>query len=224
MCKKKYRFIYIQKNNITNFQLRLLISRFSAAFAIYIEGLKVYYDVCFKRYQWYLIIIIQWWWWRVISNSIAPDGCSCNLKVVHVHVIFKLRSMIDILSIWCEMETKASLMICQHWFRQWLGANRQQAITWTNVDPDLSMASLGHNELKGYLLTRGMAIYIAITWVLLSFACFTHLHYKQAHPQFTRPDTQTLITLLCRNILFIAPLFWRTDYRNGELSCRNRQP
>ena len=40
-------------------------------------------------------------------------------------------------------------MISQHWFRQWLGAVRQQAITWANVDPDLcrQMASLGHNEL-----------------------------------------------------------------------------
>ena len=47
------------------------------------------------------------------------------------------------------------LMISQHWFRQWLGAVRQQAITWANVDPDLwrQMASLGHNELKRHHLT-----------------------------------------------------------------------
>ena len=40
-------------------------------------------------------------------------------------------------------------MISQHWFRQWLGAVRQQAITWANVDQDLCrhMASLSHNEL-----------------------------------------------------------------------------
>ena len=40
-------------------------------------------------------------------------------------------------------------MISQHWFRWWLGAVRQQAITWTNVDPDLCrhMVSLGQNEL-----------------------------------------------------------------------------
>ena len=42
------------------------------------------------------------------------------------------------------------LMISQHWLRWWLGAVRQQAITWANFDPDLShhMASLGPNELK----------------------------------------------------------------------------
>ena len=42
------------------------------------------------------------------------------------------------------------LMISQHWFREWLGAVRQQAITWASVDSVLChfMASLGHNELK----------------------------------------------------------------------------
>ena len=44
---------------------------------------------------------------------------------------------------------KISQMISQHSFRWWLGAVRQQAITWTNVDPDLCthMASPGHNKL-----------------------------------------------------------------------------
>ena len=43
---------------------------------------------------------------------------------------------------------QASLMISQHWFSWWLGAIRQQAITWTNVGPDLCghMALQGHNE------------------------------------------------------------------------------
>ena len=41
-------------------------------------------------------------------------------------------------------------MISQHWFGYWLGAVRQQAITWANVDldPCCHMVSLGHNELK----------------------------------------------------------------------------
>ena len=43
-------------------------------------------------------------------------------------------------------------MISQHWFGDWLGALRQQAITWKGVDSDQCrhMASLGHNELKHY--------------------------------------------------------------------------
>ena len=41
-------------------------------------------------------------------------------------------------------------MISQHWFRWWLGAIRQQAITWASVDldPCRHMTSLGHNELN----------------------------------------------------------------------------
>ena len=48
------------------------------------------------------------------------------------------------------------LMISQHWFRWWLGAVRQQAITWANVDPDLCchMASLGHSELSSAFVLR----------------------------------------------------------------------
>ena len=44
-------------------------------------------------------------------------------------------------------------MISQHWFSLWLGAIRQQAITWANVDPDLcrQMASLGLSELPDVL-------------------------------------------------------------------------
>ena len=42
------------------------------------------------------------------------------------------------------------LTISQHWFRWWLGAVRQQAITWANVDLDLyyHMVLLGHNEFN----------------------------------------------------------------------------
>ena len=41
------------------------------------------------------------------------------------------------------------LMNSQHWFREWFSAIRQQAITWSNVDPGLCrhMASQGLNEL-----------------------------------------------------------------------------
>ena len=39
---------------------------------------------------------------------------------------------------------KTSLLPCQHWLRQWLGAIRQQTITWANLDTALCchMASL----------------------------------------------------------------------------------
>ena len=48
---------------------------------------------------------------------------------------------------------KTSLMITQHWFRQWLDTVRQQATTWTHVGPDQrQMVSLGLHDLKGIVL------------------------------------------------------------------------
>ena len=45
------------------------------------------------------------------------------------------------------------LKIIQHWFGEWLGAIRQQAITWANFDLDLfcHMTSLVLNELKSMI-------------------------------------------------------------------------
>ena len=49
---------------------------------------------------------------------------------------------------------RITLMGNQQWFGLWLGAARQQAITWTNVDRTIRrhMASLGHNELTPEVL------------------------------------------------------------------------
>ena len=58
-----------------------------------------------------------------------------------------LVSLVTMLSDECQWTL---LTIRQHWYRQWLGAFRQQAITWANVDPDLcrDMASMGHSGLR----------------------------------------------------------------------------
>ena len=70
-------------------------------------------------------------------NLLAPGRCGCNLELV----FFKLISRKDVFSISCEIALgeclETSLMISQHWFRNWLGAIKQQAITWANSDPNL---------------------------------------------------------------------------------------
>ena len=70
-------------------------------------------------------------------------------------------SLVKLLSDGCHWTS----LISQHWFREWLGAVRQQAITWANVEPDLCrhMASLGHNELNksfqwGSKYARGLVV------------------------------------------------------------------
>ena len=56
---------------------------------------------------------------------------------------------------------KTSLTIIQHWFKEWLGAVRQQAIAWTNVDHVLlyHKATLSHNAS-----INGMDKYVT-TWM-----------------------------------------------------------
>ena len=72
-------------------------------------------------------------------NSLVPGRFWWNFRLV----IFKFILVIDgwgISSILVKLPSWECqwtlLMISQHWFGQWLGAVRQQAITWANFDPD----------------------------------------------------------------------------------------
>ena len=65
-----------------------------------------------------------------------------------------------------------------HWFRKWLGAIRQQAITRAHVDPGLChhMASLGHNELNVHYRQ------VIITMLFFHGAVMTWAHLPQFGP------------------------------------------
>ena len=70
-------------------------------------------------------------------NSLAPRRCECDSKNVFSILFYWLVSS-DLHIIMPSDEChRTSLMINSHWFRLWLGAVRQQAITWANVDQDL---------------------------------------------------------------------------------------
>ena len=59
-------------------------------------------------------------------------SCKCRYSIMiqsYIHKMTDRRALRD--------DPGISLMISQHRFRSWLGAIRQQAITWVNVDPDL---------------------------------------------------------------------------------------
>ena len=76
------------------------------------------------------------------------------------------------------------LMVSQYWFRWWLGAVRQQAITWANVDPDLCrhMASLGPNELSMKMIAwHDVLEYVMTHWLKCKTAVsplLTHWRYR----------------------------------------------
>ena len=75
-------------------------------------------------------------------NKILDKWFPCSLKWLMAEKCF-VRLLSDDFK-WTSILTR------QHWFREWLCAIRQQAISWTNVDQYLChhMASLGHPELR----------------------------------------------------------------------------
>ena len=82
-------------------------------------------------------------------------------------------SLVKLLSDECHWSLP---VISKHWFREWVSAVRQQAITWANVDPDLChhMVSLGHNEFLSWILL--FSIWIPV-WQILSYFMETNHFY-----------------------------------------------
>ena len=81
-------------------------------------------------------------------NSLVPGKAGWDFRTAVFNLIFHIgifKSFFILSSVECHGTIQ---MVSQHWFRQRLGAVRQQAITWANVDQDICrlMASLGHNN------------------------------------------------------------------------------
>ena len=98
-------------------------------------------DICVSRPQW--------------VYSLASRRCWCNLKMWFSSTYHSPMSRVFVAKLLsCECHW-TSLIRSQHCIRLWLGAIRQQAIPWANVDSDLCrhLASLGHKwDIKGLLL------------------------------------------------------------------------
>ena len=97
-------------------------------------------------------------------NSLAPGRCGSNFKWILFKLIIKIITLVIIQNIIMDTHSdiapgnwqRTFLMRSQHWFRQWLGAVRHQAITWVNVDHLLChhIASLDHNKLMHWSLNK----------------------------------------------------------------------
>ena len=89
--------------------------------------------------------MVQFFLRIVMMQSHSKNSNSAQMLLIKFMSIF----FVKLLLYECH---STPLMISQHWFRYWLGAVRQQAITWDNVDPDSChhMLPLGHNELILY--------------------------------------------------------------------------
>ena len=67
-------------------------------------------------------------------NSLAPGRPRCHFKLQFSISFYWLVSSHRLRIMPWDGCHGTSSMISQHWFKQWLGAVRQQAITWANVD------------------------------------------------------------------------------------------
>ena len=79
-----------------------------------------------------------------------------NLKYSFKTQVYGLMSWALLIELTLSECHRTPLLISQYWFRSWLGAVRQQAITWANIDPDPchQMVSLGNNELTNKMLSQ----------------------------------------------------------------------
>ena len=105
-----------------------------------------------KKKPWLCRILRCWWdhWFFNILTLLPLKDVDVILQVYFSNAFYEFMFFaFHVKSISGECN-KSVLVISQHLFRKWLGAPRQQVISWTNVDPVLCrhLASLGHNELK----------------------------------------------------------------------------
>ena len=106
-------------------------------------------------------------------------------------------------------------LICQHWFRKWLGA-----ITWAHVDPDRChhMASLGHNELINYSLASAVYMvsqccYFDNCWNLLPImtACFKWSIWWSGNIWIATESISSIHSFLQGQTESVINSFWLND-------------
>ena len=73
---------------------------------------------------------------------------------------------------------RTSAVICLFWFRYWFGADKQRAITWSNVDADLChhVASLGHMVNKYPDSSNEIQLWLQQTKQNKTMNTHTHTH------------------------------------------------
>ena len=127
-----------------------------------------------------------------------------------MHKIFKKLILNDnfcehILCIFCEIALGWIHVSAQsqHWFRQWLGAVRQQAIIWVIID---HMVSIGFNDLIYWISTRRVYSNLLMTQCIIQYymnmlyynentGCRIvqirfWFHKRHSEPQHHRPDME----------------------------------
>ena len=125
----------------------------------------------------------KWHWHTTVSYN---RRCSNYIWVINNLITYKSASYIRVLTVYdflthCGQNKMAAILQQQfqmhilQWKWKWLGATRQQDITWTNVYPDLChyMPSLDHNVLKRWGILQTMMVMGEDTIICHINACLT---------------------------------------------------
>ena len=160
MCNchnKFYQFFPNLWNYILTTEIPQHIAAFCELIQIAFSNVKSFWELTYPPQSDELLILHKWssssCWWYVSERWIRPRMNA----------------------------TRPPLMISQQWFGWYLGALRQQTITWANVDhnPCRHMASFGHNELIQIVLRNAKALYANHYWI-------TALCIRGNHNKFTK--------------------------------------
>ena len=91
----------------------------------------------------------HWWPSWLALNSLTPARRGSHFEMQSLSTCYGLSSSALHVKLFSGKWNTILLMTGQHWFRCWLCTVRHQAITCTNIDPDLCYhtAPLSHNEL-----------------------------------------------------------------------------
>ena len=115
-----------------------------------------------------------------------------------------------------------ALMISQPWFRLWLCAVRQQALTWANVDSDSShhTALPGHNASNIASLTSDLSLPDQYLNFAISAMFFSPVHFCVS---FRRQTTSSRPSMRCKMAASVIRPKCRNEVRyiqcNRYISC-----
>ena len=114
---------------------------------------------------------------QVLEKSVTP----CRLRNLAIifnawfsNLCYRLIPWghVTLISVQCH---RAPFILCQHWFRKWLGSMTQQAIIWASMGSYQyhHIVSLGHNELISIILKNDLerSIYLLETSWLIDAWC-----------------------------------------------------
>ena len=125
---------------------------------------------CCKRdlTLWGLIWHFEIWHFEIWHFEAWTKWLTFSKQQFEIH-FFKWKSLVGFKFYW-SLFLKIQFTISQCWFGKWLVANRQQTITWTNVDQDPQDHHLWESTTCTKLIPQYIIIFFAVANLFVNFS------------------------------------------------------